>query len=116
MMPYADTYLQPVQVAMGVADESLQPSFGCARGVPDDVLVLGHAALSFDPDLRPDFGTVVAEMGAALEGMMRQQGAAAQQQQQLSNSGVLAKLQLPQMWQRALARVQQPTAAALAGS
>jgi hypothetical protein len=114
MQPYADTYLQPVQVAMGVAEESLQPSFGSARGVPDDVLVLGHAALSFDPDLRPDFGTVVSEMGAALDAMRQTDAAAAAQHQ--SNSGVLAKLQLPQMWQKALARVQQPRAAALAGS
>jgi serine/threonine protein kinase len=103
MMPYADTYLQPVQIALAVSEERLQPKFGNARGVPDDVLVLGHAALSFDPDLRPDFGTVVSEMSNALEVM----------QQQLAGqpkAGMLGSLQLPPlpaMWQKALARVPQ---------
>ena len=49
-----------LQVAVGVSDEVLLPTL--PNNLPPSVAVLVIACLTYDPDMRPSFGTVVEEL------------------------------------------------------
>lgn len=73
-VPYQHTFMTPVQIAMGVADEKLQPLL--PADLPAGLLVLAHACCDYDPDMRPAFATVVPELEAAVEALRRDAAAA----------------------------------------
>jgi hypothetical protein len=56
--------MRPVKIAMGVADEKLQPLV--PGQLPTELLVLTHACCDFDPDMRPSFATLVEELEGAV--------------------------------------------------
>jgi hypothetical protein len=45
-----------LQIALGVAEEKLQPSL--PPNIPDDLMVIATACCSFDPDFRPSFSDI----------------------------------------------------------
>jgi hypothetical protein len=63
--PYADTYMTPVQIAMAVADEQLAP--WVPDSAPAGVQALVAACCDFDPEMRPGFELVVAELGGVIQ-------------------------------------------------
>lgn len=74
-IPYQHTFMTPVQIAMGVADEKLQPLL--PGQLPTELLVLCHACCDFDPDMRPGFATLVEELEGAVATLQKDAEAAA---------------------------------------
>jgi hypothetical protein len=64
LAPAAFAAALPPQIAMGVADEKLQPLL--PGQLPTELLVLCHACCDFDPDMRPGFATLVEELEGAV--------------------------------------------------
>eukprot|EP00878_Enallax_costatus_P039869 GHUV01045797.1.p1 GENE.GHUV01045797.1~~GHUV01045797.1.p1 ORF type:complete len:441 (+),score=116.28 GHUV01045797.1:347-1669(+) len=63
-IPYQHTFMTPVQIAMGVADEKLQPLL--PSDAPTDLVVLARICCDYDPDMRPSFGEVVPQLEATV--------------------------------------------------
>ena len=103
-VPYASTYLTPVQVAMAVADEALRPA--PPPELPASLLVVCHACCDFDPAMRPDF-SVVAEMLASAIKEIRASEAAAAAAAAAGGGGLLGRLlggaAVPESWVSVLA-------------
>eukprot|EP00878_Enallax_costatus_P045222 GHUV01054256.1.p1 GENE.GHUV01054256.1~~GHUV01054256.1.p1 ORF type:complete len:144 (-),score=28.26 GHUV01054256.1:13-444(-) len=53
-----------LQIAMGVADEKLQPLL--PSDAPTDLVVLARICCDYDPDMRPSFGEVVPQLEATV--------------------------------------------------
>lgn len=64
-MPFLTLTRCAVQIAMGVADEKLQPQL--PAGLPTELLALTAACCDFDPEMRPSFAVLVPELEAAVE-------------------------------------------------
>lgn len=69
-IPYQHTYMTPVQVAMGVADEKLQPWL--PANVPASLLALAHACFDYNPDMRPPFSLIVPQLMEAIQELKQQ--------------------------------------------
>lgn len=97
-LPYEHLYMTPIQIALAVADETLQPAF--PDGLHPNFAVIGAACLDFDPEMRPDFAFITAEMTAALAELKEQTEV---------QGGVLAMLMrskaLPATWSQVLSRL-----------
>ncbi|KAI8468190.1 MAG: kinase-like protein [Monoraphidium minutum] len=93
-IPYAHTYMTPVQIAMAVADEQLQPVLPAS--LPASLLVVAHACCDFDPEMRPPFSMVVEELSAAVDEIKAAEAAAA------ARGGLLERLKasssVPSSW------------------
>lgn len=69
-LPYWHTYLSPVQVALAVAEEQLQPHL--PESLPTDLQVIGRMACQFDPNARPSFEIVVEQLAPMVEQELQQ--------------------------------------------
>ena len=59
-LPYQGNYLTPVQVAVGVSEGKLKPSF--PRDIHPRLNTLLDRVLKFDPSQRPSFDWIVTEL------------------------------------------------------
>ncbi|GBF89363.1 hypothetical protein Rsub_01935 [Raphidocelis subcapitata] len=100
-IPYVHTYLTPVQIAMAVADETLQPVL--PSSLPASLLALAHACCDFDPGMRPSFAVVCEELAAAIEEVKAADAAAA------ARGSLLGRLQasaaVPSSWLSVLSQI-----------
>ncbi len=69
-LPYWHTYLTPVQVALAVAEEQLQPHL--PESLPTDLQVIGRMACQFDPSARPSFEMVVEQLAPVVSQELQQ--------------------------------------------
>lgn len=74
-VPYQHTFMTPVQIAMGVADEKLQPALPSSDLLPD-LVAIATLCCDFDPAMRPDFVMVAAELEKVVKRMQSDAAAA----------------------------------------
>lgn len=72
-IPYQNTFLTPVQIAIAVSEERLRPQI--PTHLYPDLKEFARMALEFNPDVRPSFSFIVTELADSLS-KMQQQGTA----------------------------------------
>eukprot|EP00877_Chromochloris_zofingiensis_P011552 jgi/Chrzof1/6650/Cz19g04100.t1 len=106
-IPYQHTYMTPVQVAMGVADEKLQPWL--PANVPASLLALAHACFDYNPDMRPPFSLIVPQLMEAIQELKQQQQQQQQQQPAATPGGLFGRLMsnksIPSSWTSVLGQL-----------
>lgn len=73
-VPYQHTFMTPVQIAMGVADEKLQPAV--PGHLPADLVAIATWCCDFDPAMRPSFADITLELDKVVQQLQKDSAAA----------------------------------------